>query len=107
MAIEVYNVVLKPETIIGVGPLVRMVGTDPISLARKQLRLQFDLYCVYYRITITTDPLSFDSADKELSSTEVERIREDWERLRENLAQGYPIETGFPILCQPQSMPGV
>lgn len=104
MAIEIYNVVLRPEIIVGVGPLVRTVNTDPVSIARRELRLQFDLYCTHYRTVITTDVLSFDSLDKERSDKEAARIREAWEMLRFNLANDYPMETGFPIL--PKSMPG-
>lgn len=105
MAIEIYNVVLQPEIIVGVGPLVRTVHQDPLSLARKELRLQFDLYCYHYRVTITTDVLSFDGLDKDNSNKEAARIREAWEMLRFNLANNNEMGTGFPQL--PKSMPGV
>jgi hypothetical protein len=104
MAIAVYNVVLQPEIIVGVGPLVKVLKTDLISVAHKEVRFEFDLYTYHYRITITTDPLSFETRSKGASEAEVDKIRDVWERLRENLAQGYPIETGFPTL---KSMPGV
>lgn len=99
MAIEVYNVVLKPDTIIGVGPLVRTVKADPISVAQKQLRLQFDLYLYNYRITITTDELSFSGPDKSTSDAEALRIRKAWEQIRENLANERPMQTGFPDIA--------
>ena len=105
MAIEIYNVVLLPEIIVGVGPLLRVVTTDPISIARKELRLQFDLYCTHYRTVITTDVLSFDSLDKERSDKEAAWIREAWENIRYALANDLAMETVFP--CLPKTMPGV
>jgi len=105
MAIAVYNVVLQPEIIVGVGPLVRVVKPDLVSVAHQEMRFQFDLYTYHYRITITTDPLSFGTRSKDASEIEVAKIQEAWERIRENLAQGFPLETGFPLLTK--IMPGV
>jgi hypothetical protein len=99
MAIEIYNVVIQPETIIGVGPLVQTFKPEPV-LGHKELRYQFDLYFLNYRTVITTDPLDQENSERELS-----RIRRDWEHLRENLVYGYPMDTGFSVL--PKSMPGV
>lgn len=109
MTIAVYNVVLKSEIIVGVGPLCRVQRNDVVAMAHRELRFQFDLYCTNYRITITTDPLSFDGPAKDASAVEYDKIREVWERIRENLANDLPMDTGFGSLASltPKSMPGV
>lgn len=75
MIVRVYNTMIESAHIIGVGPIIRVVPTDDVSVVFWRARFEFVLYLVGYNAVITTDLLSFRDDDKENSTGELNRLR--------------------------------
>lgn len=102
MAIEVYNIVIDPAMIVGVGPLLRITRNDAVAVVNREFLFQFDLYTAHYKIVITTDPLSFTGQSSDASKSEYDRLRKVWQQLYDNLLSGVAVDLGFS-----DTMPGV
>lgn len=93
--IDIFNIVIDTKVIVGIGPLMRIQRNDIHAQAYKELSFKFDLYTLYYTITVDTGPLSFDGMAEKLSGQQYNRIHKEWKQLRDNMTAGCDLAKGF------------
>lgn len=84
--IQIYNVLLLQDEIIGIGPLRRLTRpNDAASIAARAASFQFEVYTRSVIVTVSTDELSFWGEAEKTSKDEYTAIKLAWDQVKEIL----------------------
>lgn len=103
--IQVYNIIIDPNDISGIGPLVRLQQPSVEDHAFKQVEFYFDLFTYHGHIRVTTNMMSFIGQGKGLSEQHFKCISETQQHLADNILFGYDRGLGLPPMPSHDAQP--